>query len=66
MKAQHCDICQHRVVEEAILTGGHWKSCVLTCALGHKPRFFKPKNAVDYEWGWKRRCTNHNEQSNAD
>ena len=59
VKAKHCDACQHGIVEEAILIGGRWKTCVLTCSLGHKPRFFKPKNAGDYEYGWKRRCEDY-------
>ena len=59
MKAKHCDTCQHKTVEEAILTGGQWKTCVLTCAIGHKPRFFKPRYIHDYEWGWKRKCEDY-------
>lgn len=59
MNAKHCDTCQHKTVEEAILTGGQWKTCVLTCAIGHKPRFFKPRYIHDYEWGWKRKCEDY-------
>lgn len=66
MKAKHCDTCQNKVVEEAILTGGQWKTCVLACAIGHKPRFFTPRYIHDYEWGWKRKCTDYKGQSNAD
>ena len=33
----------------------------LTCAKGHKPRFYKPRAVQMYQewngtWGWKRRC----------
>ena len=58
-RAKHCDTCHNKVVEEAILTGGQWKTRVLTCALGHKPRFFKPRYINDYEWGWKRKCEDY-------
>ena len=59
MKAKHCDECKHSVVEEAILTGGQWKTYVLTCTLGHKPRFYKPRYIHDYQWGWKRNCIDY-------
>ena len=49
MKAKHCDECKNSVVEEALLI----------CALGHKPRFFKPRYIHDYQWGWKRNCTDY-------
>jgi len=31
---------------------------VLTCAKGHKPRFYMPRNdnPLDLNWGWKRAC----------
>ena len=64
MKAKHCDTCHNKVVEEAILTGGQWKTRVLTCALGHKPRFFKPRYIHDYEWGWKRKCEDYKQEGN--
>ena len=64
MKAKHCDTCHNKVVEEAILTGGQWKTCVLTCALGHKPRFFKPRFIHDYNWGWKRNCADYEQKGN--
>ena len=49
MKAKHCDECKNSVVKEVLLT----------CALGHKPRFFKPRYIHDYQWGWKRNCTDY-------
>ena len=56
MKARFCDECKHHVAEEAVFTDGRWTTCVLTCTLGHKPRFFKPKHINDSRWGWKRAC----------
>ena len=64
MKAKHCDTCQHKTVEEAILTGGQWKTRALTCAIGHKPRFFKPRFIHDYNWGWKRSCADYEQKGN--
>ena len=64
VKAKHCDECKNSVAEEAILTGGQWKTCVLTCSLGHKPRFFKPRYIHDYRWGWKRNCADYEQKGN--
>ena len=54
----------NKLIEEAIFTGGQWKTCVLTCALGHKPRFFKPRFIHDYNWGWKRNCADYEQKGN--
>ena len=51
MKARFCDECKHHVAEEAVFTDG-----LLTCTLGHKPRFFKPRHINDSRWGWKCAC----------
>ena len=64
MKAEHCDTCHNKVVEETILTNKQWKTYILTCALGHKPRFFKPRYILDYEWGWKRKCSDYKQEGN--
>ncbi len=53
---RNCDDCENRVVEEGIWAGGQWKTCVLSCSAGHKPRFYKPRGANDFHWGWKRAC----------
>lgn len=29
---------------------------ILVCREGHRPRFYKPRNALDTDYGWKRRC----------
>lgn len=46
------------------LAGEASASTVLTCALGHKPRFFKPRFIHDYNWGWKRNCADYEQKGN--
>lgn len=29
------------------------------CEKGHKLRFFLPKSAVDFDYGWKRKCSDY-------
>ena len=62
METRHCDECEKRVVEEAVLTGGKWKTCVLSCRAGHKPKFYKPRSANDFCWGYKRKCADYEER----
>lgn len=55
MKAKHCDECKHATVK------WYEYKCppafdVLTCAKGHKPRHYMPRNAMDTSYGWKRVC----------
>ncbi len=50
-KARNCADCR----------AGEWHPVhgELTCAKGHKPRFYKPRtdrHGWDWDWGWKRRC----------
>lgn len=33
---------------------------VLYCVLGHKMRFFAPRDPRDEEWGYKRVCDDYN------
>ena len=50
---RHCDWCAHR---RRYVEG---KAESPPCELGHKPRFYRPKDDVDphdSSWGWKRRC----------
>ena len=65
MKARFCDECKYHVAEEAVFTDGRWTTCVLTCTLGHKPRFFKPKHINDSRWGWKRACADFEQREKA-
>ena len=57
-KARHCDFCLHR----RRYSEGNADSP--PCELGHKPRFYRPKDDVDphdSSWGWKRRCKDFKE-----
>jgi hypothetical protein len=49
MKAKDCLECAHlyRLFKADIN---------VYCAKGHKPRFYHPRNELDQDWGWKRRC----------
>lgn len=53
MKAKHCDECIHFHNPSEIRPRAG-------CAMGHKPRFYKPKNlhcvVFVRNWGWKRKC----------
>ena len=42
-KAKFCADCRH------------WTRTGPPCALGHKPRWYMPRNDGGH-WGWKRRC----------
>ena len=53
MKARHCDECKHATVKWYEYKG---PPAVLTCAKGHKPRHYMPRNAMDTGYGWKRVC----------
>ena len=53
-QTQYCESCKH----------AHFLDDLdLTCDLGHKPRFYKPKplTNLDSDWGWKRRCSDFDE-----
>ena len=34
-----------------------WRDDGLDCLMGHAPRFYAPRSAHDFDWGWKRRCS---------
>lgn len=55
MKARHCDECKHATVKWYEYKGPPAFD-VLTCAKGHKPRYYMPRNAMDTGYGWKRVC----------
>lgn len=55
MKARHCDECKHATVKWYEYKGPPAFD-VLTCAKGHKPRHYMPRNAMDTGYGWKRVC----------
>ena len=55
MKASHCDECKHATVKWYEYKGPPAFD-VLTCAKGHKPRHYMPRNAMDTDYGWKRVC----------
>lgn len=44
MKTQQCSDCQH------------WEIIDCNCLKGHKPRLYYPRNPLDRNWGYKRRC----------
>ena len=63
MKACHCDECKHSTVKWHEYKGPPAFD-VLTCAKGHKPRHYMPRNAMDTDYRWKRVCADferHNE-----
>ena len=54
MKTRYCDECKH-------FGGPNFKS-IGVCKLGHKPKFFMPKNALDPTYGFKRKCAEYEEK----
>ena len=48
MKARQCADCEHFEFK--------WPYEEAECFMGHKPRFYQPRNPNDDDWGWKRRC----------
>ena len=56
MKASHCDQCAHATIKWFVYRRPPAFD-VLTCAKGHKPRHYMPRNVLDTEHGWKRVCT---------
>ena len=55
MKASHCDECNYATVKWYEYKGPPAFD-MLTCAKGHKPRHYMPRNAMDTSYGWKRVC----------
>lgn len=53
IKAKHCDECRHFDQPTALTRP--------PCAIGNKPRFYKPKHGRDDDWGWKRKCNDFEE-----
>lgn len=47
MRARHCHECAHFVASIADPD---------VCGLGHRPRFYMPRDPPPDGWGWKRRC----------
>ena len=51
IKTRHCSDCS----KASFCEEGE-----LTCSIGHKPRFYKPKESYPYlsieDWGYKRKC----------
>ena len=45
-KAKQCIECTHFELR--------WKEA--ECFMGHKPRFYQPRDPLHTDWGWKRRC----------
>lgn len=37
---------------------------ILSCKKEHKPKFYLPKNELDTNWGWKRKCEDYKERTN--
>ena len=48
MRTRHCDECAHFraafIFEKKV------------CNAGHAPRYYPMRSAVDFDYGWKRRC----------
>jgi hypothetical protein len=65
MKTRHCDECKHGQLSWYTYRGGE-PFDVMKCANGHKPRFYMPRNQLDLNWGWKRRCGDYQEKFDAD
>ena len=60
LKTRHCDECSH-------FDMGHLSDCECpipkpTCTKGHKPRFYNSLSPMDDKWGYKRRCTDFEEE----
>ena len=55
-KAQACDFCQHFDFGETSESEPFAWILKPSCAKGHTPRFFSPRDPMDQDWGWKRRC----------
>jgi len=57
MKSRHCDECKSATINWYEHKGPPAFD-VLTCAKGHKPRCYMPRNdnPLDLDWGWKRVC----------
>lgn len=55
-KATECLGCVHHSLS------GEYDE-ILTCAKGHKPRFYQPKDPYPHwaDWGWKRCCSEYQE-----
>ena len=49
MKTRNCDECAHFPIIRVFLLRGE-------CNVGHAPRYYLPRSAVDCNYGWKRRC----------
>jgi len=50
LKARQCTGCAH-------LYFSFKRGITIYCGKGHKPRFYQPRNELDQDWGWKRRCS---------
>lgn len=46
MKTKNCDECKHQ----------EWIGLQMQCKKKHNPRFYMPKNELDTDWGYKRKC----------
>lgn len=57
MKAKNCDECKFFHAPSELRPRA-------SCAKGHKPRFYSPKNGnpYDFDWGWKRRCNDFEQE----
>lgn len=55
MNIKDCMDCKHHSLH------GEYSE-ILKCAIGHKPRFYKPKGTwpfVSFDFGWKRICSDY-------
>lgn len=46
MKEKNCDECKYQ----------KWIGLMMKCSKNHKPKFYLPKNELDQDWGYKRKC----------
>lgn len=53
-KTRHCDECVH-------WNGKHHPDD-FRCKHGHKPRYHLPRNPIDANWGFKRKCEDFQEK----
>ena len=53
-KASHCDECRFF---------NPWRAAIPApsnlCQNGHRPRFYLPRNPLDQDYGWKRKCPDY-------
>jgi hypothetical protein len=55
MKTSHCDECAYLDSQR--------RYDEVPCDKGHKPKFYKPRGALDTDYGWKRKCADFRDKA---